>query len=118
MDEDPSGAGNAYAITSLYCDTPDLRCYWEKIDGLRYRREPRIRHCRRREELLAETPVFVEIKQRVNRTVPKGRARSSYAAALALCAGEDGDCHAARGPFVGEVQAFVDTERLQPMIAG
>jgi len=114
MDEDPHGDGRSYAITSLYYDTPDLRCYWEKIDGIRYRRKLRIRHYEGPRELLAETPVFVEIKQRVNRTVQKRRARLPYAAALALCAGEDIECDDAQGPFVREVQAFVDTQRLQP----
>jgi hypothetical protein len=30
-------------ITSLYYDTRDLRCYWEKIEGLKFRRKLRIR---------------------------------------------------------------------------
>jgi len=114
MDEDANGAGHAYAITSLYYDTPDLRCYWEKIDGLRYRRKLRIRHYEGQAELRAETPVFVEIKQRVNRTVQKRRARFPHATALALCAGEEVEYDSARGPFAREVQAFVDTQRLQP----
>jgi len=33
----------ATRVTSLYYDTPDLRFYWEKIDGLRFRRKLRIR---------------------------------------------------------------------------
>jgi SPX domain protein involved in polyphosphate accumulation len=114
MDEDSHGAGDPYAITSLYYDTPDLGCYWEKIDGIRYRRKLRIRHYEGPAELLAETPVFVEIKQRANRTVQKRRTRFPYATALALCAGEDIEYDAARGPFVREVQPFVDTQRLQP----
>lgn len=114
MDEDAHGGGHPYAITSLYYDTPDLRCYWEKIDGLRYRRKLRIRHYEGQAALLPETPVFVEVKQRVNRTVQKRRTRLSYAAALALCAGEDVEHGPAQGPFVREVQAFVDTLRLEP----
>jgi SPX domain protein involved in polyphosphate accumulation len=114
MDEDSHGAGDPYAITSLYYDTPDLRCYWEKVDGLRYRRKLRIRHYEGRSELRPETTVFVEIKQRVNRTVQKRRAGFPYAVACALCEGEEIECDAARGPFVREVQAFVDTQRLQP----
>ena len=114
MDEDSHGAGDSYAITSLYYDTTDLACYWEKIDGIRYRRKLRIRHYEGPDDLLPDTRVFVEIKQRVNRTVQKRRARFPYATALALCTGEDIDCDAARGPFVREVQAFVDAQRLQP----
>lgn len=114
LDEDANGAGSAYAITSLYYDTVDLRCYWEKIDGLRYRRKLRIRHYLGQAELRAETPVYVEVKQRVNRTVQKRRAPFPYAAAVALCAGEEIEYDSARGPFVREVQAFVGTQRLQP----
>lgn len=114
MDEDGHGEGRSYAITSLYYDTADLRCYWEKIDGLRFRRKLRIRHYEGPEALTPETPVFVEIKQRTNRTVQKRRARLPYAPALALCAGEDIEHDPAQGPFVREVQAFVDTLRLQP----
>jgi len=114
MDEDAHGAGASYAITSLYYDTPDLRCYWEKIDGIRYRRKLRIRHYEGPEDLQPDTPVFVEVKQRINRTVQKRRARFPYSTALALCAGEDIDYDAARAPFIREVQAFVGTLRLQP----
>jgi hypothetical protein len=114
LDEDAHGAGRAYAITSLYYDTPDLDCYWEKIDGLRYRRKLRIRHYEGPDDLLPDTRVFVEIKQRVNRTVQKRRSRFPYGAALILCAGEDIDHAPAQGPFVREVQAFVGTRRLQP----
>jgi len=114
MEEDFHGGGEAYAITSLYYDTTDLHCYWEKIDGLKYRRKLRIRHYEGQAKLLPETPVFVEIKQRVNRTVQKRRARFTFSAALALCRGEEIEHDAARGPFVREVQAFTDAQRLQP----
>lgn len=34
----------AYGVWSLYYDTPQLRFYWEKVEGLRFRRKLRIRH--------------------------------------------------------------------------
>ena len=115
LEDDSHGAGTSYAITSLYYDTPDLRCYWEKIEGIKYRRKLRIRHYEGHAELQPDTPVFVEIKQRVNRTIQKRRARFPYAAALALCRGAEIEHDPKQAAFVGEVQAFVDVHRLQPV---
>ena len=39
---DDHGDG-AYTLSSLYYDSPDLRCYWEKVDGVRFRRKRRTR---------------------------------------------------------------------------
>lgn len=49
----------------------------------------RIRHYGTPDDLTFETPVWVEIKQRVNRVTQKRRARLPYAQALQLCAGRD-----------------------------
>jgi len=114
VDDDSHGRGTSYPITSLYYDTPDLRCYWEKVDGLKCRRKLRIRHYEAPEDLKPDTPVFVEIKQRLNRTTQKRRARLPYAAAAALCRGEEIDHGPSQAPFVREVQAFVDGLRLEP----
>ncbi len=40
--DDEHGNGR-YALTSLYYDSPDFRCYWEKVDGIKFRRKLRIR---------------------------------------------------------------------------
>jgi hypothetical protein len=83
---DDHGRNNGkYALTSLYYDSPDLRCYHEKVDGIRFRRKLRIRHYETGEALTDETPVFVEIKQRVDRVTQKRRAVLSYGDALRLC---------------------------------
>ena len=58
-----------YSVSALYFDTPDLDCYLNKLDGLLYRRKLRIRIYPDR----LDGPAFVEIKQRVNRTVQKRR---------------------------------------------
>jgi hypothetical protein len=75
----------AYRVASLYYDSPDLRFYWEKIDGIRFRRKLRIRHYESRAPFTADTPVFVEVKQRLNRVTQKRRACLPYSAALCLC---------------------------------
>lgn len=83
---DPHGVDGFYPIWSTYYDSPGLRFYWEKIDGEKFRRKLRIRHYGGPDELTGDTPVFVEIKQRVNRVTQKRRVRLPYEAALQLCA--------------------------------
>src|SRR3954471_1996693 len=38
LDVDSHGADGGYGVWSTYYDTRDLRFYWEKIEGLRFRR--------------------------------------------------------------------------------
>jgi hypothetical protein len=75
----------SYELSSLYYDSPDYRFYWEKIDGIRYRRKLRIRHYMNSQPLSDDQPVYVEIKQRLNRVTQKRRAVLSYQDALQLC---------------------------------
>ena len=74
-----------YAIANLYYDSPDFRCYREKEAGIRFRRKLRIRHYETGEVLTGETPVYLEIKQRIDRVTQKRRAVLSYQDALRLC---------------------------------
>jgi hypothetical protein len=83
---DEHGNGNGrYTLASLYYDSPDLRCYWEKVDGIRFRRKLRIRRYVSDEPLTGDTPVFVEIKQRLDRVTQKRRVILSYRDAMHLC---------------------------------
>lgn len=83
---DEHGNNNGkYGLTSLYYDSPDLRCYWEKEFGLRFRRKLRIRRYETDEPMTEETPVFLEIKQRVDRVTQKRRVVLSYGDAIHLC---------------------------------
>lgn len=83
--QDEHGENGKYALTSLYYDSPDLRCYWEKEYGLRFRRKLRIRRYETNEPMTEATPVFLEIKQRVDRVTQKRRVVLSYGDALRLC---------------------------------
>lgn len=85
MRPDEHGKDNGrYALTSLYYDSPDLRCYWEKEYGLRFRRKLRLRRYETGETLTEDTPTFIEIKQRVDRVTQKRRAVLPYGDALRL----------------------------------
>ena len=74
-----------YTVASLYYDSPDLRCYREKEAGIKFRRKLRIRLYGTGDVVTEETPVFVEIKQRIDRVTQKRRAMLPYAEALRLC---------------------------------
>jgi hypothetical protein len=84
----PDDHGNSlgcYYVSSLYYDGPDFRFNWEKVGGFKFRRKLRIRHYASGEPLAADTPVFVEIKLRLNRITQKRRVLLPYHEAL-LCA--------------------------------
>jgi hypothetical protein len=83
-DEMGDKAGSYY-LSSLYYDSPDHRCYWEKIDGARFRRKLRIRRYESEAPLTEDSPVFVEIKQRLDRVTQKRRVLLPYGQASRLC---------------------------------
>ncbi len=72
-----------YAINSMYFDSPNLDCYTNKIDGIKFRRKVRIRKYLDS----SEKRVFVEIKERINRIVRKRRCVMLYDDAFKLCKG-------------------------------
>lgn len=87
LDRDRHSGDAGYGIWSTYYDTRQLRFYWEKIEGLKFRRKLRVRHYGDRFSVADDTPVFIEIKQRVNRVTQKRRVRLPYRDALRLCDG-------------------------------
>ncbi|MFI6744019.1 polyphosphate polymerase domain-containing protein [Nonomuraea sp. NPDC050451] len=87
LDRDRHSGDQGYGIWSVYYDTRQLRFYWEKIEGLKFRRKLRVRHYGDRFTVGDDTQVFVEIKQRVNRVTQKRRVRLPYRDALRLCDG-------------------------------
>lgn len=115
MRADPYSTTGGYPVSSLYYDSPTLRYYWEKIEGLHFRRKLRIRGYGARHELTDDAPVFVEIKQRVNRVTQKRRVRVPYLLARRLCdAGVLIDHDKAQRPFLEEVLGLVEGHGLRP----
>lgn len=114
---DEHGNNNGhYALTSLYYDSPDLRCYWEKEFGVRFRRKLRIRRYETDEPLTEETPVFLEIKQRVDRVTQKRRAILSYGDALRLCNDRQlPDCTPEDKAIIEEIYVFLWQYNLRPV---
>ncbi len=105
-----------YTITSLYYDTNDYQAYWDKIEGHRFRRKVRVR-VYGDQIVTPQTDCFVEIKQRINKTLQKKRVVLPYAIASALCgAGEDvqQNLSDAGQAVVSEVLYLQRTLQLQP----
>ncbi|MFG2162451.1 polyphosphate polymerase domain-containing protein [Streptomyces olivaceus] len=108
MDRDAHSPVGGYGVWSLYYDTPRLRFYWEKIEGLKFRRKLRIRHYGSLDGVTDDSPVCVEIKQRVNRVTQKRRITLPYGTARQLCDGREAVDHSEReGAFVQEVLDLV-----------
>ena len=113
--DDNGGAQGSYELASLYYDSPEHRCYWEKVDGIRFRRKLRIRHYASGGPPADDTPVFVEIKQRLDRVTQKRRALLPYQAALRLCSQrEPPACDLQDQALVDEVCDFCWRYNLQP----
>lgn len=115
MAVDSNTGGQAERISSLYYDSRDLRFYWEKIEGLKFRRKLRIRVYGEPETIDADTTVFVEIKQRTNRVTQKRRVALPYRYAQLLCDGQPvPDDLEVRAAFANEVLTMVSSLDLQP----
>ena len=98
---DPHARGPAgYPIYSVYCDSPRLDFFWEKVEGLKVRRKLRFRSYGTSDE------VFLEIKQRVDRTLQKRRTpwpKARLDAAFFAGRLEDAEAAAARDPVAAEI---------------
>jgi len=92
----------SYSVTSLYYDTVDYKAYWDKIEGHKFRRKVRIR-VYGDDEVTPETECFVEIKQRINKTLQKKRVVIPYSEAETLCGSGE--------PITGE-EEMSETDRL------
>lgn len=69
-EEDPhNNGGQGYPVFSIYWDSPEFALFWEKIEGIKYRRKLRFRRYPDGEG------AYVEIKQRTDRTLQKRRVR-------------------------------------------
>lgn len=103
-----------YPIYSVYWDTEDLRFFWEKVEGVKYRRKLRFRRYGSNEE------VFIEIKQREDRTLHKRRLRWPVDQVIRVF----GDGHSpvdwdesATHPVASEVALMIERLRLRPRMA-
>lgn len=115
MDSDLHSPVGGYGVWSLYYDSPQLRFYWEKIEGLKFRRKLRIRHYGNLDGVTDDSMVCVEIKQRVNRVTQKRRIMLPYGVARQLCDDRELVEHSPKErAFIHEVLELVIRLNLQP----
>ncbi len=81
MEPDPfAGSDGKYRISSLYYDSLEHDFFWEKLEGLKFRRKLRVRRYQDSDDDFC----MVEIKQRVDRTVQKRRVQMSLSEAFSV----------------------------------
>src|SRR5678809_1404731 len=84
MDEYSVGRPNySYPVHSLYLDSHELRLYWDTINGNKNRFKLRLRYY----STNPDTPVFFEIKKRMNNCILKQRGGVRHDAVEWLLAG-------------------------------
>jgi hypothetical protein len=84
LDENGVGKPNfSYPVHSLYLDSDDLRTYWDTINGNKNRYKLRMRFY----SSLPDSPVFFEIKRRMNNCIMKQRGGVRRAAVDEVLAG-------------------------------
>jgi len=116
LDVDSHGSDGGYGVWSTYYDTRDLRFYWEKIEGLKFRRKLRVRHYGDRFAVRDDSTVHVEIKQRVNRVTQKRRIAVPYRVAQDLCDRRELIAHEpSQRAFVEEVLELITMLDLHPV---
>jgi hypothetical protein len=85
---------NEYTVRSLYYDTSGYRSYFEKVEGVAFRKKFRLRVYNEQTE---NSKVFLEIKNKKNNCIDKNRASIEYSllekvlAAGSLCDISDSD---------------------------
>ena len=103
-----------YRVHSVYWDTTDFRFFWEKVEGMKFRRKLRFRRYG------DSAPVFVEVKQREDRTVQKRRLIWTADDVAAVFGdgkrGVDWDA-ASREAVSTEIALMIERLRLRPRMA-
>jgi hypothetical protein len=104
-----------YRLGNLYYDSPDLRCYYEKENGTRIRKKLRIRYYETEAVFTEKKPVYVEIKQRVDRVTQKRRIVLPYYQAIELCNDRRlPDLQNENREILEEIYAFLWSYNLRP----
>jgi hypothetical protein len=111
LDEYGVGQPNfSYSVHSLYLDSDDWTIYWRTVNGDKNRFKVRVRYYNED----ARTPVFFEIKRRMNDIILKQRCGVRRASAASVLAGHLPGSADLVGPReAGDLHAIQDFVRLQ-----
>jgi hypothetical protein len=103
-----------YPVYSIYWDSDGLSLFWEKIEGLKNRRKLRLRR------YADDSSVFIEIKQRTDRTLQKRRVLWPIEQALSILGndvGGDEDCSEPDDAVLSEALVLRHLYQLRPRMA-
>jgi hypothetical protein len=98
----------SYAVHSLYIDSDNLQTYWDTINGNKNRFKLRIRYYTED----PHTPVFLEIKRRLDNCIKKQRAAVRREAVQAILAGQLPPAQVLASPDPRALPALQDFCRL------
>lgn len=98
----------SYAVHSLYFDSDHLQTYWDTLNGNKNRFKLRIRYYTDE----PDTPVFLEIKRRLNNCIRKQRAAVRREAVPGILAGQLPSAKALISPSPQHLPALQDFCRL------
>ncbi|PIQ28317.1 vacuolar transporter [bacterium (Candidatus Blackallbacteria) CG17_big_fil_post_rev_8_21_14_2_50_48_46] len=115
VEADSFSGSRGYPVLSLYYDSPNHDFFWDKIEGLKFRRKLRIRAYPQADQS-GVTQAMVEIKQRINKTVQKRRLKLPLEKAYELCSGklEGVELDPLDAAVVSEVKYLVNAKNLRP----
>ncbi len=102
----------SYRIHSLYLDSDELTTYWETINGVKNRYKLRLRYY----DDLPDSPVFFEIKRRVNEAILKQRGGVRRPAVDLLLAGHMPEPDHLLSP--GNARQLVALQRFSQLMLG
>jgi SPX domain protein involved in polyphosphate accumulation len=98
-----------YSIFSVYWDTASHSLFWEKVEGLKSRRKVRFRR------YAGSDDVFIEIKQREDRTLHKRRLRWPLERAVQVFGTGRVDWDAlGDDPVAAEIALMIERQSLHP----
>jgi hypothetical protein len=109
--------GGQYTVRSIYFDTPEMECYFQKVTGVNRRNKVRLRGYNAGG---GESRVFFEIKKKVGGPLYKNRATLSYADAQQLLLGKPLESVALDDEGREEARRFLyhlHARRMRPVIA-
>jgi hypothetical protein len=114
--DDRCGAKSGYPISSVYFDSPEYRCYMERLNEVASRRKLRIRYYPERDGFKDDSYVLVEIKQRNNHLTQKRRVALPCREAMSLCVDRQLiECDPEDEAVVNEVISFIWQYDLKPV---
>ncbi len=108
------GLSGRYPVVSLYCDSPDRKCYWDAWRGVPSRRKLRLRLYGTKDGAIPAA-TFLEIKHRDGGEGAKRRVQLPLGQAIALANGAGApEALAADARILAEACRLISTEGFRP----